>query len=54
LTKIKQDLKSNEELVSDQAETIKNILSERDNLNDLIQNLTKEKVFALNQHLIVK
>jgi archaellum component FlaC len=43
LTKIKNDLKSNEQLVSEQTVTIQSILSERDNLNELIEKLTKEK-----------
>ena len=37
------DLKRNETLVTEQAETIQNILSERDALNDLIKKLSKEK-----------
>lgn len=43
LTKIKNDLKNNELLVSEQTITIQSILSERDNLNETIEKLTKEK-----------
>ncbi len=44
LTKIKNDLKNNEQLVSEQTTTIQAILMERDDLNNLIQKLSKEKV----------
>lgn len=44
LNSIKSDLRRNEVLVTQQAETIQKILDERDCLNDLIQQLTKEKV----------
>lgn len=43
LNTIKSDLKRNEVLVGEQADTIQNILNERDALNNLIQKLTKEK-----------
>ena len=44
LNKIKIDLKKNEAIVSEQANTIQTILQERDQLNGLIQKLTQEKV----------
>lgn len=47
LNKIKNDLKKNETTVAEQAQTIQNILNERDVLNGLIQKLTKEKVINL-------
>lgn len=47
LNKIKNDLKKNETTVAEQAQTIQNILNERDVLNGLIQKLTKEKVVNL-------
>lgn len=43
LNKIKQDLKKNEQIVTEQAQTIQNILNERDVLNGVIQRLTREK-----------
>jgi len=43
LSKIKNDLKKNESTVAEQAQTIQNILNERDALNGFIQKLTKEK-----------
>lgn len=44
LTRIKDELKRNEALVSEQAITIQNILIEKDTLNCFIQKLTKEKI----------
>jgi predicted nuclease with TOPRIM domain len=44
LNTIKSDLRKNEQLVNEQAETIKNILNERDSLNEIIKRLTQEKV----------
>ena len=44
LTRIKIDLKRNETIVAEQAQTIQKILSERDGLNEIIQKLAKEKV----------
>ena len=43
LDRIRNDLRKNEATVAEQAQTIQNILSERDILNGLIQKLTKEK-----------
>lgn len=43
LTKIKNDLKHNETIVSEQSETIQAILNERDNLNQMIEKLIREK-----------
>jgi hypothetical protein len=45
LTKIKNDLKNNEQLVAEQTTTIQAIPMERDDLNNLIQKLSKEKVY---------
>ena len=46
LNRIKSDLKKNESIVCEQSETIQNILNERDNLNNMIQKLNREKVRA--------
>jgi chromosome segregation ATPase len=43
LTNIKSELKRNECLVNEQAQTIQSILVERDSLNFLIKKLTREK-----------
>ena len=43
LNKIREDLKKNEIIVAEQAQTIQNILNERDVLNGVIQRLTREK-----------
>jgi hypothetical protein len=43
LNRIRNDLRRNEATVTEQAQTIQNILNERDILNGLIQKLTKEK-----------
>ena len=48
LTKIKLELKRNEAIVVEQAQTIHNILAERDNLYSVIEKLTKEKVRIYN------
>lgn len=45
LSKIKLELKRNESIVAEQAQTIQNILSERDSLYNVIDKLTKEKVW---------
>lgn len=56
LTKIKLELKRNEAIVVEQAQTIHNILAERDNLYSVIEKLTKEKVgiynLSMTQYLI--
>jgi hypothetical protein len=54
LTKIKNDLKRNEAIVQEQTHTIQIILSERDNLNNLIHTLSKEKVRKKIESYIIK
>lgn len=44
LTRIRNELKRNEAVVVEQAITIQNILAERDNLHNIIDKLSKEKV----------
>lgn len=46
LTKIRNELKRNEAIVTEQTQTIQSILAERDNLYNVIQTLHNEKVEA--------